>query len=118
MRSHWVAKAPGGRTVEWDAELTHDVPNRLLAWRSLPGATVPNEGRVRFATAPGGRGTELHVEMSYDIPGGRAGRAVARLLGEDPAQQVRDDLRRAKQVLETGEVTRSDAVPAGVGGDR
>jgi uncharacterized membrane protein len=113
VRSHWVAKAPAGRTVEWDAEMTDDSPNRLIAWRSLPGAKVPNSGRVRFLEAPGGRGTEVHVEMTYDLPGGRAAALVARLLGEEPEQQVRDDLRRCKQVLETGDVVRSDATPEG-----
>lgn len=103
-RSRWTAKAPAGRTVTWEAELTDDRRNRLIAWRSLDGATVPNAGRVRFEDAPGGRGTEIHVEMTYEVPGGRAGAAVAMVFGEEPEQQVRDDLRRLKQVMETGAV--------------
>ena len=106
MTSRWTAKAPGGKTVTWDAELTDDSRGRHIAWRSLPGATVPNAGRVTFAAAPGDRGTEVHVELEYEIPGGRAGSMVARMFGEEPAQQVRDDLRRFKQVMETGEVAR------------
>jgi uncharacterized membrane protein len=112
--SRWTAKAPGGKTVTWDAELTEDSRGRAVAWRSLPGATVPNSGRVTFTQAPGDRGTEVHVELEYEIPGGRAGSMVARMFGEEPAQQVRDDLRRFKQVMETGEVVRSDGTPEGV----
>ncbi|MBP2311173.1 SRPBCC family protein [Azospirillum soli] len=104
-RSHWVAKAPAGRTVVWDAEVTEDRPNELLAWRSLEGADVDNSGEVRFERAPGGRGTIVRVEMRYNPPGGVIGAMVAKLFGEEPQMQVRDDLRRLKQVLETGSVT-------------
>ena len=103
-RSHWVAKAPLGRTVEWDAETIEDVPNKLIAWRSLPGSDVQNSGSVRFKDAPGDRGTEIVVEIQYDVPGGSFGAALARLFAEDPGAQLRDDLRRFKQVVEAGEV--------------
>jgi uncharacterized membrane protein len=99
--------------VEWDAEITHDEPGRLIEWRSREGARVPNSGSVRFAEAPGGRGTEVRVEIDYQPPGGRLGRTVAMLFGEEPQQQVRDDLRRFKQVLEAGEVVRSEGSPEG-----
>jgi uncharacterized membrane protein len=108
-RSHWEAKAPAGQAVEWDAEIIDDHPNEWIAWRSLPGADVENAGTVRFAPAPGGRGTEVRVELHYAPPAGPLGKAVAALFGEEPAQQVRDDLRALKQVLETGEVVHSDA---------
>jgi uncharacterized membrane protein len=108
-RSHWVAKGPAGSTVEWDAETVEDRPNELIAWRSLPGASVPNSGQVRFQPATGDRGTEVHVELRYDPPAGKLGALVAKLFGEEPAQQVAGDLRRLKQVLETGEVVHSDA---------
>jgi uncharacterized membrane protein len=111
-RSHWVATAPTG-TVEWDAEIVEDDPGSVLAWRSLDGADVPNEGRVAFTPAPGGRGTEVRVRIGYHQPAGKLGKAVARLLGEDPQTQVEDDLRRFKAVLEVGEVVRSAASPAG-----
>ena len=111
--SHWVAQAPLGGTVEWDAEITEDVPGKVTAWRSLKGATVSNSGRVRFDPAPGDRGTEVRVELEYKIPGGKVGDLVAKMLGEQPKQQVEDDLRRFKQVLETGEVIRSDGSPDG-----
>jgi uncharacterized membrane protein len=112
-RSHWTAKAPAGRTVEWDAEIRMDAPNEMLSWRSLPRADVQNAGVVRFADAPAGQGTEVRVELQYRLPAGRLGAAVAKLLGEHPEQQVRDDLRRFKQVMEVGEVVRSEGSPNG-----
>jgi len=108
-RSHWRARAPAGTQVEWDAELVDDRPNQLVAWRSLEGADIPNSGVVRFVPAPGNRGTEVHVELSYDPPGGRGGALVAKLFGEEPRQQVADSLRRLKQLLETGDIIKSDA---------
>jgi len=111
--SHWRASAPFGRDVEWDAETTDDVPGQRIAWRSLDGADVPNSGEVRFLPAPGGRGTEVHVTLSYQMPGGAVGKAVAKYFGEEPSQQLDDDLRRFKQVIETGEVVRSDGAPRG-----
>jgi uncharacterized membrane protein len=104
-RSHWVARAPVGRTVSWDAEVTEDQPNERLAWRSLEGADVENSGEVRFERAPGGRGTIVRVELNYTPPGGMIGAMAARIFGEEPHMQVRDDLRKLKQVMETGEVT-------------
>lgn len=112
-RSHWVAKAPGGSTVEWDAEITEDEPGRRLSWRSVEGAEVENSGTVRFVLAPRGQGTEVHVELAYTPPGGVLGAAVAKLFGEEPNQQVGDDLRRFKQLVETGEISRSDGSPMG-----
>ena len=100
---------PGGTSVEWDAEVTQDRPNELIAWRSLPGADVENEGSVQFERAPGGRGTLVRVNLRYDPPGGALGKAIATVMNTEPGQQVGDDLRRFKQLLETGEVVRSDA---------
>jgi uncharacterized membrane protein len=115
-RSHWIAKAPGGGTVEWDAELIEDRPNEFIAWRSV-GADddVRNSGAVRFTPAPGERGTEVRVDLQYDPPGGSLGARVAKLFGEEPGQQMADDLRRFKQVMELGEVIRSAGSPEGVG---
>jgi uncharacterized membrane protein len=112
-RSHWVAEGPAGKAVAWDAEIVEDRPGEQLSWRSLDGATVDNHGSVRFRPAPGGRGTEIHVDLRYRPPGGRAGRAVAKLLGEEPDQQLRDDLRRFKQIVEVGEIVRSEGSPTG-----
>jgi uncharacterized membrane protein len=108
-RSRWRAKAPVGSNVEWEAEIVEDRPNEMISWRSLPGSEVDNTGSVRFLPAPGGRGTEIRVALEYDPPGGRLGAKVAKLFGEAPEQQVASDLRRLKQVLETGEVVHSDA---------
>ncbi len=107
-RSRWTAKAPLGMSVAWDAVITEDIPNQLIAWQSVEGADVENAGIVRFQPAPGDRGTEVHVQMRYSPPAGRLGSLVARLLGEEPHQQVRDDLRRFKMLLETGEIARSE----------
>jgi uncharacterized membrane protein len=108
-RSYWKVRAPLGTTVEWTAEIIEDRPNELISWRSTEQAQVPNSGTVRFTRAPGGRGTEVHLELSYDPPAGAVGAAFAKLMGREPSQQVDGDLRRFKQVMETGEVVHSDA---------
>ncbi|HYO82561.1 MAG TPA: SRPBCC family protein [Bryobacteraceae bacterium] len=108
-RSHWVARAPLGRTAEWDAEIVADQPGSLIAWRSLPGSDIDNSGQVRFERATGGRGTIVRVELQYTPPGGSVGALAAKLTGEEPAQQIYEDLRRFKQIVETGEVIHSDA---------
>jgi uncharacterized membrane protein len=112
-RYHWVAKAPLGMKVEWDADVVDDVPNEMIAWRAAENADVPNSGSVRFVPAPGGRGTEVIVEIDYQLPGGAIGDTIARMFGEEPHQQMKDDLRRFKQVMETGEVVLSDGCPEG-----
>ncbi len=106
--SHWVAKAPAGTTVEWDAEITEDRPGELIAWRSLEGADVENSGSVHFKGAPGGRGTIVRVEMEYNPPGGRIGGLVAKLTGDDPGRQAQEALRCFKQLMEAGEVIISE----------
>ena len=111
-RSHWKAKAAGGKAVEWDAVSTRDEPNELIAWRSLGDADVYNEGEVRFRAAPGGRGTEIHVDLRYEPPGGVVGvigSKIAKLFRSEPGQEVKDDLLAFKQVMEIGEVMLSDA---------
>jgi uncharacterized membrane protein len=111
--SRWRANGPGGLSVEWEAEIVEDRPGELIAWRSLGEADVPNSGSVRFAPAPGDRGTEVHVELEYAPPGGKAAATVAKLFGEEPATQLADDLRRFKQIVEVGEILRSDGAPGG-----
>jgi uncharacterized membrane protein len=101
-RSHWVAKGPAGTRVEWDAEIHNEVEDEIIAWRSLPGSQVDQAGSVHFTPAHNG-GTEVRVVMRYAAPGGKLGDAVAHLLGDDPEQQVADDLRRFKQVVEASE---------------
>ena len=107
-RSHWVAKGPAGRNVEWDAEITEDRPNELIAWRSLDGADVENSGSVQFQQATGNRGTIVKVEIEYDPPGGVLGATIAKLFGEEPGQQAQEALRCFKQVMEAGEIILSD----------
>lgn len=107
--SHWVAKAPGGARVEWDAETTEDRPNELIAWRSVEGSDIYNAGSVRFVKAPKDMGTEVRVEMEYDPPFGKLGSKIAMLWREEPGQQIQDDLRHFKQVMELGEIVVSDA---------
>ena len=106
--SHWKAKAPIGMTVEWDAEIIEDRPNELIVWQSLEKADVENSGSVRFAPAPGNRGTEIILEMRFHPPGGVIGAKLAKLFDEVPKTQMLNDLRRFKQVMETGEVVHSD----------
>lgn len=103
-RSHWVVRAPAGTTVEWDAEIINDEPNALIAWRSLGNANVDNAGSVRFVPGPEGRGTDVKVVIDYIPPGGVVGKWVATLFGNNPADQIREDLRRFKRMMETGEV--------------
>ncbi|SMP78496.1 SRPBCC family protein [Noviherbaspirillum suwonense] len=112
-RSHWKARAPIGANVEWDAEISADQPGELLSWHSVDGADVDNGGTVRFEPAPGGRGTIVRVEMQYKPPGGKAGALVAKLFGENPSQQMDGDLRRFKQLIETGEITTTEGQSAG-----
>lgn len=102
-RSHWVVKAPAGRTVEWDARITEEVPEALIAWTSEEGADVPNSGRVEFRDA-GKRGTVVTATILYDPPGGAVGKLIAKMFQREPAIQARRDLRRFKQLLETGEI--------------
>jgi uncharacterized membrane protein len=111
-RSHWVARAPAGTTVEWDAEVYNEKENELIAWRSLDGADVDNAGSVRFEPAAGGS-TTVRVTLRYDPPGGALGAAVARLFGENPEQQIEEDLNRFKQVMETGATSTNEGQTSG-----
>jgi uncharacterized membrane protein len=117
-RSRWVAKAPSiaGGKVEWDAEIINDEPNALIAWRSLPNADVDNAGSVRFVPASGDRGTEVKVVIDYIPPAGVVGKWVARLFGEEPTQQITEDLRKFKRVMETGEFATTKGQPRGTCG--
>jgi uncharacterized membrane protein len=112
-RSHWVAKGPVGRMVEWDAEIINDVPNKIIAWRSLENSDVDSVGAVNFERAPGGRGTVVQVEMEYNPPAGALGATIAKLFGEDPATQIENDLRKLKQRLEAGEMPTTKGQPYG-----
>jgi uncharacterized membrane protein len=112
-RSHWVANAPAGTSVAWDAEIIDDQPSQRIAWRSLPDADVDNTGEVRFVRGPDGRGTEVHVSIAYNPPAGHLGATIAKLFGEEPNQQIADDLRRFKMLIETGEIATTEQQPHG-----
>lgn len=112
-RSHWVAKAPLGMTAEWDAEISEERENELIAWRSLEGARIPNQGSIRFQRAPGGRGTEVCVTLVYAPPLGKLGANLAKLFGEEPSQQLSEDLRRLKCLMEAGEIPMIEGQPSG-----
>ena len=114
-RSHWIIEAPGGTTVEFDSRITEEEPARLIAWTSEEGARVPNSGRIEFEDAPPGRGTIVRVTIAYDPPAGAVGRAVATLFQREPKMQARRDLKRFKQLMETGEITTSKRRPEPVG---
>jgi uncharacterized membrane protein len=114
-RSHWKVKGPAGMELEWHATIVADVPNEVITWRSLENSDVDNAGAVRFTEAPGGRGTIVRVNLEYNPVGGVLGATVAKLFGEEPEQQMDDDLRRFKQILEVGEVVVSDATLLGTG---
>ena len=107
-RSRWRAQGPGGVTVEWEAETVAQRENELIAWRSLTGSRIHTSGTVQFRPAPGARGTEVHVELDFRPPAGALGRTVAWLSGRDPSHQLNEDLRRLKQLLETGEIAVSE----------
>ena len=112
-RSHWVARAPAGRKVTWDAEIVDERPNELIAWRSLEDADVRNAGTIAFERGSGGRGTTLRVSLTYAPPGGKFAAVIAKLFGEEPGQQVHDDLRRLKQLMEAGELPTVEGQPRG-----
>ena len=106
--SHWIAKGPANRPLEWDAEVINDRPNELIAWRTLPGADIEHAGSVRFHPAPGDRGTEVHVTMQYYPPAGTLGAGVALLFHREPSIQVADMLKRLKRLMETGDIVKVD----------
>jgi uncharacterized membrane protein len=111
--SHWVAKGPAGMTVEWDARIINEVENQVIGWQSLKGSTISTAGSVNFDETT--HGTRVRVHLQYSPPGGRLGAAVARLFGEEPNQTVREDLRRFKQLMETGEISTTEGQPSGRG---
>ncbi len=112
-RSHWIANAPLGNNVEWDADILEDRENEFISWASVEGADVDNSGFVRFKKAPGDRGTEVKVVLEYNPPGGALAATVAKLFGEEPEQQIGDELRRFKMLMEAGEIATTEGQPSG-----
>jgi uncharacterized membrane protein len=117
LHSRWSAKGPLGVTVQWDAEIINDIPPTLLSWKSVGQSDVVSAGSVRFRPS-GEQATEVRVKLQYDPPAGKVGATVAWLLGEDPQRQIAEDLRRFKQLLETGEISASDSFRTTASGER
>ncbi len=99
-RFHWTGAGPAGLSASWESEMTENVPNQVVAWRSVPGSLVRNAGVIRFM--PSATGTRVGVTLSYNPPGGALGRAVAALFGRDPKHTLEDDMVRLKSLLEVG----------------
>ncbi|HEV7398175.1 MAG TPA: SRPBCC family protein [Pyrinomonadaceae bacterium] len=112
-KTHWVAKAMDGVKVEWDAEIYNEIENELIAWRSVADADVVNAGSVRFQAGPEGHGTYVRIAMNYNPPAGKVGIGIAYLLGAEPSQLIKEDLRRFKQIIETGEIATIEGQPSG-----
>jgi uncharacterized membrane protein len=103
-RSRWVLKGPRDLRLSWEAELVADEPGRLIAWRSIEGADVDNEGSVRLTRVPNDRGTEMNVLLTYAPPAGWLANTVDKLIGRGGDREVREALRRFKQQMEADEV--------------
>jgi uncharacterized membrane protein len=113
-RSHWVVRGPANSDLEWDSEITEDVPGEVIAWRSVEGASVQNSGRVEFRESSNGRGTVVSVTIVYDPPAGKLGKAFAKIFRREPKIQARQELRRFKQLMETGELSTAAISPDAV----
>jgi uncharacterized membrane protein len=111
--SRWVARGAGGLRLQWESEIVEDRPNEFISWRTREGSTIQHSGSVRFEPAPGGRGTVVRVELLHGAPGGRVAAQAAKVLGAAPAAAIREDLRRLKQLLETGEIPTTRGQPSG-----
>jgi uncharacterized membrane protein len=112
-RSHWVAAAPAGRTVEWDAEIIADEPNELIGWRTLDAADVVSAGSVHFKPTGKEEETVVHVRLQYEPPAGKLGAAIAWMFGDAPSQSIHEDLRRFKSLMEAGEIPTTVGQPRG-----
>lgn len=111
--SRWVMRGPGDTPMEWESEITEDRHGHAIAWRSVPGSKIEQAGRVEFQELANGRGTEVRVKMIYRIPGGIFGSSLATLLGFHPEQQIRENLRHFKMLMEAGEIATTVGQPHG-----
>ena len=112
-RSRWTASGPMGRSWEWESQVVEDVPGQLIAWESLPGSDLPNRGWVQFLPVNDGARTEVRHFLEFDPPGGVIGDAIARVFHEVPQELVKADLRRFRQLMETGEIPTTAGQPSG-----
>lgn len=113
MHSHWVIQGPAAQILEWNAEIVNEIPNQLIGWRTLEGADLAHAGSVHFDPAPHGRGTIVKVEIQYQPPVNRMGDAMAKVLGQDPGQIIKENLIRFKELMETGEIATIEGQPRG-----
>ena len=112
-RSHWVARGPVGWRTEWYADIINEIPNELIAWRTIEGSELVSAGSIHFEPGTVGRGTTVRARLQYDPPGGKLGAALAWAFGDSPSQVLREGLRRFKQLMETGEIPTTDGQPRG-----
>jgi len=117
-RSHWRVRLSKGKVIEWDAEVVNEHPNELIAWRTLEGSDVRHAGTIRFTPAPAGLGTEVKLAVEYEMAGGTVSNALAKMFRRAPEQQMREDLRHFKQLMEAGEVPTTAGQPTGRPGDK
>lgn len=113
LRSRWEVEGPHGAGMQWESEITRDIPNEEIGWRTTANRSVANFGSVSFRDAPAGRGTIVRVHLEYVSPAGSLGAAVARLMGRAPQSMVEQSLRSLKQLLEAGEVATVDGQSSG-----
>ncbi len=113
QRSRWTTAGPLGKRVTWEAVIHNDVPNELIAWRTIEGSNLVSAGSIHFEEGPVGRGTTVRVKLQYDPPGGKLGAAFAWAFGDSPSQVIREGLRRFKQLMETGEIPTTDGQARG-----
>jgi uncharacterized membrane protein len=112
-RSRWVACGPLGYPITWEAEIINEKENELIAWRSVDDSNVDTAGSVHFRELPHGRGTEVRVVLKYDAHAAQLAAPLARIMGQSPQQQIHEDLRRFKQVMESGETATTESQPRG-----
>jgi uncharacterized membrane protein len=107
-RAHWRVRGPAGSTIAWDAEIINEIPNELLAWKSVGDADIPNAGSLHFRTAPEGDATDFRLVLEYQPPAGHLGAWIAKVVAENPDVQVRHALRRFKEIVESGDVAMAE----------
>jgi uncharacterized membrane protein len=117
-RSHWRVRRSKGKVIEWDAEVVNEHPAELIAWRTLEGSDVRHAGTIRFTPAPGGWGTEVKLAVEYEVAGGTVSNALAKMFRCSPEQQMREDLRHFKQLMEAGEIPTTAGQPTGRADDK
>jgi uncharacterized membrane protein len=113
LDSRWIVRGPLGQPIALQSEIVNERENEFIAWRTLPGSDLMIDGEVNFRRAPGGRGTILDAKMHFTVPAGALGRAVGKLLGKDANFMMRQDLRRLKALIETGEIPTTEGQPHG-----